>query len=68
MSDESRQAMRTFWSLADGGHEDQIYLQIGHMNLEKGSFDLAGKDRESNKTLKLKKSPSDRRAFFCLNI
>jgi len=45
MSEESRQAMRTFWSLADGGHEDQIYLHIGHMNLETGSFDLAGKDR-----------------------
>jgi hypothetical protein len=32
----------TFWSLVEGSHEDQIYLHIGNVNLEKGIFDLAG--------------------------
>ena len=38
-------ARKTFWNLVDGAHEDQIYVHIGHVNMEKGIFDLAGKDR-----------------------
>jgi hypothetical protein len=44
-SEEAIEAKKTFWSLVDGAHEDQIYVHIGHVNLEKGIFDLAGKDR-----------------------
>ncbi|MDG2372538.1 MAG: hypothetical protein P8L83_07990 [Flavobacteriaceae bacterium] len=36
---------KTFWSLVEGSHEDQIYLHIGNVNLEKGIFDLAGENR-----------------------
>lgn len=36
---ENKEARDTFWSLADGGHEDQIYLHIGHVNLETKRFD-----------------------------
>jgi len=39
------QARKTFWSLVEGSHEDQIYLHIGNVNLEKGIFDLAGENR-----------------------
>jgi hypothetical protein len=44
-SEEATKARKTFWSLVDGAHEDQIYLHIGHVNTKKGIFDLAGKDR-----------------------
>ena len=44
-TEEAIKAKKTFWSLVDGAHEDQIYLHIGHVNMEKGIFDLAGKDR-----------------------
>ena len=44
-TEEAKEARKTFWSLVDGAHEDQIYLHIGHVNMEKGIFDLAGKDR-----------------------
>ena len=43
--EEAIKAKKTFWSLVDGAHEDQIYLHIGHVNIKKGIFDLAGKDR-----------------------
>ena len=39
------EARKTFWSLVEGSHEDQIYLHIGNVNLNKGIFDLAGEDR-----------------------
>ena len=45
LSDTAKEGRKTFWSLADGAHEDQIYLHIGHVNMEKGVFDLAGADR-----------------------
>jgi len=45
LSDTAKEGRKVFWSLADGGHEDQIYLHIGHVNMEKGVFDLAGADR-----------------------
>ena len=44
-SDEAKEAGKTFWSLASGGHEDQIYLHIGHVDYEKGIFDLAGEEK-----------------------
>ena len=44
-TEEATKARKTFWSLVDGAHEDQIYLHIGHVNMKKGIFDLAGKDR-----------------------
>jgi len=44
-SEEATKARKTFWSLVDGAHEDQIYVHIGHVNTKKGIFDLAGKDR-----------------------
>lgn len=44
-SEEAKEASKTFWSLASGGHEDQIYLHIGHVDIEKGVFDLAGADK-----------------------
>jgi len=44
-SEETKEARKTFWSLASGGHEDQIYLHIGHVDVEKGVFDLAGADK-----------------------
>ena len=43
--ENSIEARKTFWSLVEGSHEDQIYLHIGHVDLEKGIFDLAGKDK-----------------------
>ena len=44
--DESiAEARKTFWSLVEGSHEDQIYLHIGYVNPDKGIFDLAGKER-----------------------
>ena len=44
--DESiAEARKTFWSLVEGSHEDQIYLHIGYVNPDKGIFDLAGKDK-----------------------
>lgn len=43
--DEANEASKTFWSLVSGGHEDQIYLHIGHVDIEKGVFDLAGVDK-----------------------
>ena len=36
---------KQFWDLAEAQHEDQIYLHIGHVDLEKSTFDLAGADR-----------------------
>ncbi len=44
-SEKEKEGRKAFWSLADGGHEDQIYLHIGHVDMEKGVFDLAGEDR-----------------------
>ena len=41
----NKEARDTFWRLADGGHEDQIYLHIGHVNLESKRFDLPGEGR-----------------------
>ena len=43
LPDENPEARKKFWSLVDGGHEDQIYIHIGH--IVDGKFDLAGKDR-----------------------
>ncbi|MDB4263650.1 hypothetical protein N9858_02350 [Flavobacteriaceae bacterium] len=42
--DSLAESRKTFWSLVSGSHEDQIYLHIGHVDIEKGTFDLAGKD------------------------
>jgi len=42
--DSLAESRKTFWSLVSGSHEDQIYLHIGHVDTEKGTFDLAGKD------------------------
>lgn len=39
------ESRKSFWSLAEGSHEDQIYLHIGHVDLNKGIFDLAGADK-----------------------
>jgi hypothetical protein len=39
------ESRKSFWSLAEGDHEDQIYLHIGHVDLNKGIFDLAGADK-----------------------
>ena len=36
-------ARNSFWSFADGSHEDQIYFHVGH--LVDGTFYLAGKDK-----------------------
>ncbi|MBT3588546.1 MAG: hypothetical protein HN507_07850 [Flavobacteriaceae bacterium] len=44
-TDKSKAGRTAFWSLADGAHEDQIYLHIGHVDMDKGVFDLAGADR-----------------------
>jgi hypothetical protein len=44
-SDAAKESSKTFWSLVSGGHEDQIYLHIGHFNLDKGVFDLAGANK-----------------------
>ena len=44
-SDEAKEASKKFWSLASGSHEDQIYLHIGHVDYEKGIFDLAGEEK-----------------------
>ena len=46
-SDEAKETSKIFWSLVSGGHEDQIYLHIGHVDIEKGVFDLAGADKYS---------------------
>ena len=35
-------ARDTFWSLVGEGHQDQIYIHVGH--LVDGVFDLAGKE------------------------
>ena len=43
--DAAKESRKTFWSLASGSHEDQIYLHIGHVDLEKGVFDLAGESK-----------------------
>ena len=42
LSNENPEARKKFWSLVDGGHEDQIYVHVGH--IVDGKFDLAGKD------------------------
>jgi hypothetical protein len=44
-SDEAKETSKIFWSIVSGGHEDQIYLHIGHVDIEKGVFDLAGADK-----------------------
>jgi|TARA_B110000503_G_scaffold140088_1_gene230077 hypothetical protein len=44
-SDSADESRKTFWSLVSGSHEDQIYLHIGHVDLEKGIFDLAGENK-----------------------
>jgi hypothetical protein len=43
--DSAKESSKAFWSLASGNHEDQIYLHIGHVDLEKGVFDLAGANK-----------------------
>ena len=42
LPNENPEARKKFWSLVDGGHEDQIYVHVGHT--VDGKFDLAGKD------------------------
>lgn len=37
------EARKTFWSMVDGAHADQIYVHVGH--LEDGVLNLAGKDK-----------------------
>lgn len=44
-SDETKETSKIFWSIVSGGHEDQIYLHIGHVDIEKGVFDLTGADK-----------------------
>ena len=44
-SEEAKETSKIFWSLVSGGHEDQIYLHIGHVDIEKGVFDLTGADK-----------------------
>ena len=44
-NESTDEARKTFWSLVEGSHEDQIYLHIGFVNPDKGIFDLAGEDR-----------------------
>jgi hypothetical protein len=39
---DNTEARSKFWSLVDGGHEDQIYIHVGHMI--DGKFNFAGKD------------------------
>ena len=39
------ESRKSFWSLAEGDHEDQIYLHIGHVDLAQGIFNLAGADK-----------------------
>ena len=43
LSNENPEARKKFWSLVDGGHEDQIYVHVGH--IVDGVFDIAGKDK-----------------------
>ena len=44
-SDETKETSKIFWSIVSRGHEDQIYLHIGHVDIEKGVFDLTGADK-----------------------
>jgi len=44
-TDAAKESSKTFWSLVTGAHEDQIYMHIGHVDLEKGVFDLAGPNK-----------------------
>jgi hypothetical protein len=44
-SDEAKETSKIFWSIVSGEHEDQIYLHIGHVDIEKKVFDLAGADK-----------------------
>ena len=44
-SAETTESRKAFWELVDGDHSDQIYLHIGHVDLEKGIFDFAGADK-----------------------
>ena len=39
------ESRKLFWGLVKGAHEDQIYMHIGHVDLEKRIFDLAGADK-----------------------
>ena len=39
---DNPEARKTFWSMVDGAHADQIYVHVGH--LDNGVFNLAGKD------------------------
>jgi hypothetical protein len=43
--EQNEEARKAFWSNVEGSHEDQIYLHIGHVDLDKGIFDLAGADK-----------------------
>ena len=43
--EQNEEARKAFWSNVEGSHEDQIYLHIGHVDLDKGIFDLAGTDK-----------------------
>jgi hypothetical protein len=43
--EQNEEAGKAFWSNVEGSHEDQIYLHIGHVDLDKGIFDLAGADK-----------------------
>jgi hypothetical protein len=44
-SDAAKEASKTFWSSLDGSHEDQIYIHVGHVDVTKKVFDLAGPNR-----------------------
>ena len=44
-SDAAKEAGKTFGSLITGFHEDQIYLHMGHVDLTKKIFDLAGPNK-----------------------
>ena len=43
--EQNEEARKAFWSNVEGSHEDLIYLHIGHVDLDKGIFDLAGTDK-----------------------
>ena len=40
---DNPEARKTFWSMVEGAHADQIYVHVGH--LEEGVLNLAGKDK-----------------------
>ena len=44
-SAETTESKKAFQELVDGDHSDQIYLHIGHVDLEKDIFDFASADK-----------------------